>query len=1274
MKKRLAALMLLLVLIMSGCTNAKMEAEEETEPVAESLNFILVCPMVDNEYWQLCYEGIKRADEELGICTDIIGSQSSEDFTAEIVESMREAIDKKPDGIMVYAGINALEPLINEATESGIPVLAIDSDAPNSSRVAYVGTDAYNAGFGAGEKMVSLAGESVKIGFLVSSLSAEKEMAVIEAFKDAVSDFDYEIVDIEETNADPDIAEEKAREMLSEHPEITAMFNTGGYSVTGAARVKKELQRDDLVLIGFDDVEENLKFIREDIINAIIVQRVDQVGYQSVYLLNEYIEKGKLSNTSYDTGTVTVTKDNVDTYNSVMHEGVMAGETVKIGYYTGDTAFQDGFTDGERKSGYAYDFYTTISELVGWKYEYVYGSRAEIMEKLKSGEVDIVAGVHKTESLLKNMLFSESDMGVGGDTPEYFAICKGREDIKREIDIAMDKIIEALPDYKNALYHKHYHQDSKQLMLTDAELEWLSSKKVIRIGYVKQNLPLCDQQSDGTPTGLISDLIASFSDYLHIEIEPVCFDRLYDMENSLVEGEIDAVFPMYSDIWYAERKGFYQSDSVISDRTMVVYDGSYSEEMMDDVALVLFGIGQKNYISTYYPDSKTTAFESRAEAFEQVANGNFKALCGSSCTVQRFLAEHEEYRDLSIAYLDISKEFSFAINNDNNILVGILNKAIWNMDTATITASMMKYSSVESTVTPEQVLKQYSPIIIIILITFSSLLAWLFLRYTKQTRRFNQAQEKTNKELEKALETAEKASEAKTTFLSSMSHDIRTPMNAIVGMTTIASQNINDSERIRDCLSKIELSSNYLLTLINNILDISKIESGKFALNPLVFSLKDTITNLANIVRPDIKAKSLDFDIHIHNMDHEVVYADALRVNQVFVNILSNAVKYTGEGGKVILDLYEELLPDEKTVRLTYIVEDTGVGMSKEYMEKMYDLFTRETDTRVSAIQGTGLGLSIVKQMVDMMNGTIECQSTPGVGTKFTVVLDMPIGEMPVENEPLDGVTVLVVDDDKIFLETARNTLGKIGVTPYTASSGKEAIKMIEAHHSKGNDFTIIIVDWHMPEMDGLETIKAIRELMGDKLPIILGSAYEWADIAEKAKACGADGFINKPLFKSCIYESIKELVSPQSEAVETSDDKPDNLSGLSVLVAEDNELNREIIVELLSMHGIKADCVENGHKCVEKISSAKEGTYDIILMDIQMPIMNGREATKLIRLDHRRYVNSIPIIAMTADAFAEDIAASLACGMDDHVSKPVDMDMLLQKIQKVLDKKGRKH
>ena len=524
-----------------------------------------------------------------------------------------------------------------------------------------------------------------------------------------------------------------------------------------------------------------------------------------------------------------------------------------------------------------------------------------------------------------------------------------------------------------------------------------------------------------------------------------------------------------------------------------------------------------------------------------------------------------------------------------------------------------------------------------------------------------------NRQLKAAAVSADRANRAKTDFLSTMSHDIRTPMNAIIGLTAIASRNLEDTSMVRDSLHKINLAGTHLLTLINDILDISKVESGKLTLQPVAFSIEECAENLVNISQPMVKEKNIDFNFTINPIEHEYLYADQLRINQIFINILSNAIKYTEPGGKVRVDLREEPGGAENTVCLIYKVSDTGIGMTPEFLAHMYQPFSRQTDSRINTIQGTGLGLAITKRMVDLMQGTIDCQSEVGKGTVFTVTLELPLADKAESEMMLPPVRILLADDDEVTLDTTKSILQSIGAEADTVRSGEEAIRKV----TEGGDYQAVILDLKMPEINGIEAARQIREKVGKDLPILLISAYDWSELEEDATEAGINGFIGKPLFRSVLYGRLNDLLGSHTESEEKEDDNAD-IAGMRVLVAEDNDINWEIISMLLEMHGVESERAENGQLAVERVASASTDEFDLVFMDIQMPVMNGIEATRSIRSLEDPAAANIPIIAMTADAFSENVAECLAAGMNGHIAKPIDIKVVLKEMRRIKEEKKK--
>lgn len=522
-------------------------------------------------------------------------------------------------------------------------------------------------------------------------------------------------------------------------------------------------------------------------------------------------------------------------------------------------------------------------------------------------------------------------------------------------------------------------------------------------------------------------------------------------------------------------------------------------------------------------------------------------------------------------------------------------------------------------------------------------------------------------ELNKAKKEAVRANKAKSEFLSSMSHDIRTPINGIVGMTAIAQANINDNMRVRDCLGKIALSSKHLLGLINDVLDMSKIESGKLSLNTQLVSLRDTMNNIVNIAQPQVKAKNQHFDVFINKIQTENVFCDNVRLNQVMLNLLSNAIKFTPEEGEVKVYLEQEDSPKGAGyVRCHFRVKDNGIGMTPEFQLEVFEKFVRERKEQVDKAEGSGLGMAITKAIVDLMDGEIELTSMPDEGSDFHIILDFERADVKEEDMLLPPWKMLVVDDDIELCQSAVSSLKEIGIQAEWALDGVTAVGMVEKHHIERDDYQIVLLDWKMPGMNGLETAKKIRKLLGDEVPILIISAYDWSDIEDEAKEAGAQGFISKPLFKSNLFLGLKPYMLGLEEEKPEEEGKQQQFSEKRILLAEENDLNWEIAEAVLSEVGFLLERAENGKICVDKFNQSEIGFYDVILMDIRMPVMNGYEATQKIRALERADAD-LPIIAMTADAFSEDIQRSKECGMNEHIAKPLDTNRLMQILERYL-------
>ena len=648
--------------------------------------------------------------------------------------------------------------------------------------------------------------------------------------------------------------------------------------------------------------------------------------------------------------------------------------------------------------------------------------------------------------------------------------------------------------------------------------------------------------------------------------------------------------------------------------------------------------GQLMYYHIIRPDGSFVIQNPNTELqyfFEQLQNQSDSAVNESSAEspVEKFnaaLKKHEEYAT------------TLEVNGEERQIYGIsLPYSEWYL------VSVMPYSILDDAINNLSSQRMFMTLLscasVLIILTL------IFLRYFSITR-------SQLNELEKARQTALEANKAKSEFLANMSHDIRTPMNAIVGMTAIATAHMNDRKQVENCLRKITLSSKHLLGLINDVLDMSKIESGKLTLTTEQISLKEVVEGIVNIMQPQVKTKKQTFDIHVENILTENVWCDGIRLNQVLLNLLSNATKYTPEGGSIQLSLSEEKSPKgENYVRIYIKVKDNGIGMSPEFLKRIYESYSRADGARIHKTEGAGLGMAITKYIVDAMEGTIDIQSEPDKGTEFLLMFDFEKAAAMEMDMVLPAWNMLVVDDDELLCETAIDALKSIGIRAEWTLSGEKAIELVNEHHKKREDYQIILLDWKLPGMNGIQVAKEIRSNLGDEVPILLISAYDWSEFEAEAREAGISGFISKPLFKSTLYHALCQYMDVGTEHEQTLNQNID-LSGRRILLAEDNELNWEVAKELLTDLGVELDWAEDGRICLDKFQKSSEGYYDIILMDIRMPHMTGYEATKAIRgLNHPNAL-SIPIIAMSADAFSDDIQRCLEFGMNAHIAKPIDI------------------
>lgn len=547
----------------------------------------------------------------------------------------------------------------------------------------------------------------------------------------------------------------------------------------------------------------------------------------------------------------------------------------------------------------------------------------------------------------------------------------------------------------------------------------------------------------------------------------------------------------------------------------------------------------------------------------------------------------------------------------------------------------------------------------------------IYIDITNETEliRMQKKLEDQAEQLRLALKEAEEANRAKSDFLSRMSHDIRTPMNAILGMKNIAVSHMDDPVKVKDCLKKIGFSGQHLLGLINDVLDMSKIESGEMVLREDSVSLPEVLENIVTIMQPQFKEKNQNFSIRLKCVYHERFVCDSLRLRQVFLNILSNACKFTPENGSITMNVQEETTASQMAY-FRFVIVDTGIGMQPEFLEHLFTAFSRERDSRVDKTEGTGLGMAITKRIVDLLGGTIEVESIPGQGSTFDVRLPLKIEESSPFEDVFPDLKIIVIDDDAVMCEYTAEMLGKIGVYAEWVDSGLEAVDKVREVYENGEFYDAVFLDWKMPGQDGLETARCIRKICGESLPILIISAYDWNDVEQEALKAGVNGFLQKPVFASSLIRGLKRYVLGQPEKKDSMESgRMQSFRGRRILLVEDNLLNSEVASALLGDMGAWVDTSCNGQEGVEAFNHSGEYAYDLILMDIQMPLMDGYTAAREIRRLNRKDAKTVPIVAMTADAFAEDIKLAKDAGMNTHIAKPIDAEILYKTIKKIFDK-----
>ena len=919
--------------------------------------------------------------------------------------------------------------------------------------------------------------------------------------------------------------------------------------------------------------------------------------------------------------------------------------------------------------------------LTEWEEKYVLetehvniSNNEDVKQKLANHEIDCFVSLEESFWAERGI----STITRVGESGIYYAINKNRPDIKEELDDAMRALNEAAPFYTADLYKRYFSMDYTPI-LTGEEKAWLRKHGAIRMGFLASDSGVSTYDpATGEFTGVITDYIQFAADCLgnqELEFQLVGYDSKEAELDALKSGEIDMIFHCDQNPNLAEEYHFACTNTTWTSNLMAVTNKQhFNENNVNRIAVPQNKLSLKKYLAFYYPQWEIVDCDTQEDAARLVKDGQ------ADCFVTGISSENKYSKKYSFYSVPLVNPVRscFAVNSGNRSLLSILNKTIKAMPVNMLAGALAMYKSSARKVTLSDFIKDnFFKVMLISSIAVAVVLLTILMLLQKArkaeaaARKAASDTQELNAKLQVAVEKAESANRAKSTFLSNMSHDIRTPMNAIIGFTTLAISNIDDKDRVKDYLTKTLASSNHLLSLINDVLDMSRIESGKIHLEEVEVNLSDVLHDLKTIVSGQIYAKQLELYMDAMDVTDEDVYCDKTRLNQILLNLLSNAIKFTPAGGTVSVRVRQLAGKVRGCGQYEFRIKDNGIGMSQEFAQKIFEPFERERTSTVSRIQGTGLGMAITKNIVDMMGGTIEVQTAQGKGTEFTVCVPMraQTEQRPVEKiTELEGLKALVVDDDFNTCDSVTKMLVKVGMRAEWTLSGKEAVLRARQSIEMSDAYHAYIIDWRLPDMNGIEVTRQIRSLHDDT-PIIILTAYDWSDIEVEAKAAGVTAFCSKPMFMSDLRETLMSALGqkPADAVQRLLPEKNADFKGKHILLVEDNELNREIAQEILQEYGFLVDTAENGAVAVEKVSTAAPGSYDLVLMDVQMPIMDGYTATRKIRALDDPARAKLPILAMTANAFDEDRRNALESGMNGFLSKPIVIGDLVQELHKIL-------
>lgn len=913
-----------------------------------------------------------------------------------------------------------------------------------------------------------------------------------------------------------------------------------------------------------------------------------------------------------------------------------------------------------------------------------YDSYTELFAALRNGEID--AAIH-------NIMRAENDMkliGKAGNAPYYYIYRKTDTWLGEELNDALNEIEIDEPSFQSELVEKYFpiYNDAPY---SKAELDYIQTLETLNVGILSDLRPLSYIDEDtGELTGIMVNVLDRISQYSGVPFNYVPLSG-NEMEGEKYQDiELDLLAGVRNNYHNQQQFGTSLSNSYLETQAVIIArKGRVLDQNSSGVMAVLDNTSNLTaIIAENFPGYELVGYETVESCFDAVAEGV------ADCTLQnQFVAAYQlnkpKFEELvNIPNSGYYEKFSvLAVAgrtvSDDAMLISIMDKAIRQLSNEDVQQGIIAYTTAMpyQLSIPELCYKYRAPfaiILFLVLLICVIMICYLYGR-NKQMKLIhdtnieleaaNMELEEMNGQLSIAMEQAKRANRSKSDFLARMSHEIRTPMNAIIGEASIAQKSLHNTTKVEQCLSKVMISSRHLLNLINDILDMSAIESDKIRIAKELFDIKDVVSTITTLYYSQCKSKNIQFEAKMDNVTIEIMIGDQLRLQQIILNLLSNAVKFTEPGGSIIFSLSEE--KDASGGDILHIcVKDTGSGISKEYMNRIFKPFEQESVLTAKEHGGSGLGLSISKSLVELMGGTISVESEVGVGTTFTLMIpyEKAPNQQKITSEVISSIRMIVVENEPDEMEYVSSIAEHIGISYDCAPDGETAIKLITKARNDQNMYQLCLVDWKLDGMSGVDLTKRIRKACGDNPMIVVVSAYDLNEIEDEAKEAGVDGCIPKPLFQSTVFDILMSL--SQGKLVnQTAEPENYDFTGKRVLLVDDTEFNRDVAGELLEMVGFAVDTAEDGKEGVRKFEQSAPGTYDAILMDVQMPVMNGYEATKEIRKSQHPDADNIIIIAMTANAFAEDIVASLEAGMNDHISKPIDTELMYEVLGRYIEK-----